>query len=120
MTDTKVLDTSAWIEYFLGTQKGLAIKEQIKDSRIIIVSPCLAEVFSWALRQEQDFTEILLVIRQLSTIFEPTTNDWVTAAHKKQQLRKTKKKIGLFDTILLSVQETFDATLLTTDNDFRG
>lgn len=120
--NTKYLfDSSAWIEFFLGTKKGLVVKD-VLDSKSTIITPdsCVAEVFSWCLRENKDFGQALFIMRQASQFQEITTNTWIEATRIRADLRPTRPKIGIMDALVIALQKNFGPIIVTKDTDFRG
>ena len=56
-----IVDTYAWIEYFIGSKKGEKAAVIIDDPNepLITVECCLAEIRGWSLREVQNFDENL-------------------------------------------------------------
>jgi len=116
-----LLDTSAWIEFFLGTKKGVVVQEILSaQNTIITTSSSLAEIYDWTLKENKDFAPAVELVRRKSKIIELTLNDWLIATHNRRIQRVEKPKIGIMDCLLLAVQEYSSATIVTKDNDFRG
>jgi len=66
-----LLDTYAWIEYFLGTKKGAIVKKLISNnSSLITLDSSISEIYLWCLREEKDFNKVLSIIKTYSHISE--------------------------------------------------
>jgi hypothetical protein len=60
-----IVDTYAWIEYFIGLEKGEKAAVMIDDpnEHLIMVECCLAEIKGWTLRERQNFNEIYAIVK---------------------------------------------------------
>lgn len=117
-----ILDSYAWIEYFLGSQKGLKVKNLLEDekNKVVTVECCLAELKSWALKNNFDFNGYYKVIRADSWIFKVIQPDWLKAADKRREQRKHHKDFGLIDAVLLVKQEELGGKIVSGDKHFKG
>lgn len=117
---TYLLDTGAWIEFFRGTKKGAAVKRMIAEHDILTAESTIAEICTVALQHGENLPAMIAAIQQQATIHEVYLNLWIEAASAKMERRKTHVKFGLIDGILLAIQRTTGATIVTTDRDFSG
>lgn len=117
-----VVDSYAWVEYFLGSEKGGKAKRIIEKEGNELFTPdvCMAEIKFWALQANKDFAEIQRIIRANSAVMETFSNDWLEAAEVKFEKRKKFKGFGLVDALLIVKQGQLDAAILTGDEHFRG
>lgn len=117
-----IIDSYAWVEYFLGSQKGEALKKLFLDEKnhFAIVECCLAEIQGWALKNKQDFDSLFRVIRANSTVLPLTEHDWIDAGKERFEQRKTQKDFGLIDAIILIKQQELHSFLVTGDKHFKG
>ena len=115
-----ILDTHAWIEYFLGTKKGSLIKKTLEgNSTIITLESNISEIYLWCLREEKDFSKVLSIIKTHSHIEPIILNNWVEAAKIREQKRKSMKDFGLMDALLLAKQQELNAKIVTGDPHFK-
>jgi len=117
-----IIDSYAWIEYFLGSKKGEKVREIIKDKRnfLITVDCCLAEIAGWALEQKIDFSKINPAIISNSTISQTLPEEWIKAAEKRFETRNKIKDFGLIDSVLLVKQEVYGGKILSGDRHFKN
>ena len=115
-----ILDTHAWIEYVLGTKKGIVVKKLIEnDASLITLESSISEICLWCLREEKDFSRVLSIIKTYSHIEAITLTSWVEAAKIREQKRKTIKDFGLMDALLLAKQQELNAKIVTGDPHFK-
>ncbi len=117
-----IIDSYAWVEYFMGSQKGEVLKKLFLDekNRFAAVECCLAEIQGWALNNKQDFNTLFKIIRANSTILPLTEHDWINAGKERFEHRKTQKDFGLIDAVILVKQMEFNSFIVTGDKHFKG
>ena len=115
-----LIDTYAWVEYFIGSKKGEKVKKIIEDENNVIFTPecCLAEIKGWAIRESMDFEELYSIIRKVSDIECILTLDWLEAATIRSELRKTKKGFGMIDALIISQQKRTGCKVVSGDPHF--
>ena len=115
-----VFDTYAWIEYFLGTNKGKEVDSYLKDNDIITPILVIIELNYKSDKEKWDFEPILDFIKSKSTI---SFIDWdIANISSKNYLeqRKRHKDFSLVDAIILSTAKVYNTKLLTGDKHFIG
>lgn len=120
MSISYVIDTSAWVEYFAGSPKGIKISKLIEEGRIATSIIAIAELAYVFERKEISFEKQLNFIQSRATFVPITVETALQAAHFKKQLRQKKEKFSLADGIHLATAVQQNATLITTDTDFSG
>ncbi len=117
-----VIDSYAWIEYFMGTKKGEQIKPLIESTdEKITPTICLAEVFGKTLRVEN----LELAEKQRSFIKEKSILaqlDEQTAVESAKVNLRMKKEIdgwGLADSIVYATGLIKKAQVITGDEHFK-
>jgi len=117
-----LIDTHAWIEYFLGTTAGKRVKELLDDNKnaAFTAHSTIAEVFLWSLREEKMFSIALEIILSKSTIIEVSLNAWIEGAGHKHALQHGRRGFGLIDALLLALGHHHNAVVVTGDPHFRG
>ncbi len=115
-----LIDTYAWVEYFIGSKRGEKVKKIIEDENNIILTPecCLAEIKGWALRENMDFEELYFILRKVSDIQCILTQDWLEAATIRSELRKTKKGFGMMDALIMAQQKRMGGKVVSGDQHF--
>lgn len=113
-----LLDTSAWIEFFIGSEKGKRVKEVLykNDCYTCIVS--IAEVTNWALKEDRGVEFLVKAIKQLSNIIELDDDIMVLAGKLNFERKKLNKKWGMLDSFILASGSIYELKILTKDNDF--
>ncbi|MBI3841102.1 MAG: type II toxin-antitoxin system VapC family toxin [Thaumarchaeota archaeon] len=118
------IDSYAWLEYFMGTERG-------ERARAIIDSPvhekltpsiCLAEVYAKSLRLEGEAgTEKRRTFMKSNSAFIALNEGIaVQAAKLDVSLKESVKGWGLADSIVLATARSTDSTVVTGDKHFEG
>lgn len=116
------MDTSAWIEFFDGNEKGRRVKELILNRETFTASITIAELSYWYVKNNRNFEEPLEIISNTSQILQSNRLTEKIAGQLKFELNKTRKKregtIGLVDCLIMSIAEENDLAIITTDKHF--
>ena len=116
----KVLDTSAWIEYFKGTEKGAKVKCILAEEVVGTSVLTLAEMAKWCVETKSDWDKVIIQIKANSNLIPVEELILIEGGKLYPQLRKIKTKIGLID-VLIYVSTIFhEAELVTSDTDYAG
>lgn len=117
-----LIDSYAWIEYFIGSSKGSILRKLFinENNRFLTIECCLAEIKGWALKNNRDFDEIFKIVRANSNILSVTEYDWINCAKERFEQRKTQKDFGLIDAIILVKQKELNCIIVTGDKHFKN
>ena len=114
-----ILDTSAWIEYLSGTNKGRKIKELIVDMNIISTGMIVAELIAKHIREEQPLEMVSQALQEVNYVAIDYDVGYLTAQIYTNQ-RKINPKFGLIDAHIIAISRISGAKIITCDNDFNG
>ena len=125
-----VVDSYAWIEYFLGTRGGAFVEKVILEAQEAYTPTIvLAEIAAKYGREgapKQAIKERLRLISE-TTVITPITIDTATEIPKaKTDLQKNAQKLGLkqapslADAIILATARKLEARVLTRDQHFKN
>ncbi|MBS3079806.1 PIN domain-containing protein [Candidatus Pacearchaeota archaeon] len=116
-----IIDSYAWIEYFLGSFKGEVLKKLFLDpkNKFFTLECCLAEINGWAIKNNNDFSNLLLIIKANSEILNLKEIDWILAGEERAKQRQNQKDFGLIDSVILVKQKEFDYKIITGDKHFK-
>lgn len=112
-----VLDSSAWIEFFLGSNAGHRYRPIAADSAALLVpAVALYEVHRYLSRtaSTSQRTGSLSVMRQ-ARIIDLTDARAVAASEAAHEY-----KLAMADAIMYSIAQEFKATFWTQDVDYQG
>jgi|SRR3989344_7659768 len=113
-----IFDSYAWIEYFLGTDKGKIVESYFEKDKIITPSIVLVELSCKAEREDWSFKEYLTFIKSKSQIVG-ISEETIIGCGKIYIYEKNKKKeFGIIDAIILTTARNLNAKILTGDKHF--
>ena len=115
-----VVDTSAWLEYYLGSRKGLDIKDIIEKGRLATSIITIAELSDKYARHNDSFDDLFQFINSRSVILPISMEIALESGKIKSELRKKFKQFGLVDAIIYLTAKLNNSILLTGDNHFKG
>jgi len=119
-----VIDSYAWLEYFMGTPAGEKVREIVDspDHERLTPSICIAEVYAKSLRVEGlEKAELRRgFIRSRSAIVSLTEELAVEAAKIDVEVKKMVDGWGLADSIVLATTRKRKAKVITGDEHFKG
>jgi predicted nucleic acid-binding protein len=114
---TVLIDTSAWIEFFFGSKKGVEVNKIIKSDEPIVSNPIIEfEVLNnMAKRRTIKIAEAALAyVRACSNRIDL----YPEIVSESVKVRLT-HKLGLADSFVYGTASKTGAKLITADNDFR-
>ena len=123
-----LVDSYAWIEIFLGTEKGQSAFKSIQDAELVLTPQIvLAEISRKYLREgakEQVIRSRLATISESSELSQIDETIAIESGKAYLEIdaraKKSKsKKPGLFDAIVLAIARVNKAKVLTGDPHFR-
>jgi predicted nucleic acid-binding protein len=117
-----VIDSYAWIEYFMGTQTGEKIRTIIEGTdEKITPTICLAEIYSKTLKVESyELAEKQRTfIKQKSALAPLDEPSAVESAKINNKLKKEIDGWGLADSIVFATAQLKKAEVVTGDDHFR-
>lgn len=122
MSETIVIDSSAWIEYFEKTRSGIQAAKYIDDenNRLIVPNIVSAEVVSKIIRKGKDPGIAILAIKTLSVPATEEQDDYIKAGKEHPKLKAKSKNISLADAIIKVIAEKNNAKILTKDFHLKG
>lgn len=115
-----LIDTYAWVEYFIGSNKGKVVKKLIEQEKNATPECVLAELKGWAIRESLDFEELYTIVRKLSDIQCITTSDWLEAASIRSEMRKISKDFGMIDALIIAQQKRLGYKVVSGDPHFEN
>ena len=113
-----VFDTSAWIEYFLGSRRGEVVKRYV-ESEMVLYTPtiCLAEVkvkYAQDKTPEKGEERIQFIISRSVIVRLDKETALLGAEHK------LKRKLYLIDAVIYATAQTLKKELVTSDVELKG
>ena len=114
-----VFDTYAWVEYFLGTDKGKKVNEFLNENEITTPILAVIELNCKADKEGWNFDEFLDFIKSKSAISFINWDIAKLCSKNYLEVRKKHKDFSLIDAIILSTAIVNNSKLLTGDRHFK-
>lgn len=119
-----VIDSHAWLEYFMGTKSGEKVKSVVDSPEDEKFTPsiCVAEVYAKVLKiEDEGMAETRRSFMRGSSAIVPLNEAIaVQAAKIDVALKKTVDGWGLADSIVLATARSKFCKVLTGDKHFEG
>jgi predicted nucleic acid-binding protein len=115
-----LLDTSAWVEYLLGSEIGEKVNQYLKDNEIITSVITLFELSYKADRERWNIKNCLNFIKIESQIIGIKESSIIEFGRLYNETRKKESSFGFADAIVLLTANTEKAQIVTKDNHFRN
>jgi predicted nucleic acid-binding protein len=114
-----VIDSFAWVEYFIGSEFGKTAKQYIESGNSVTPSIVIAELSSKYHREKIDFKDRLNFIKMKSGV-SVLNEEIAVLAGKVNSERKVKvKNWGIVDSIILATANLLNARVVTGDEHFK-
>lgn len=116
-----IIDSYAWVEYFIGSKKGEILKKLFlnEKNKFYTIEICLAEINGWAIKNNLNFDNNFAIIKANSDILQIKEKDWILAGEERIKQREKQKNFGLVDSIILIKQKELNCKIITGDKHFK-
>ena len=116
-----LFDTSAWIEFFQGTEKGKKVEEFLKSEKNFTNAVTFAEVINWCLRNnlENKINSYIDGIKKGSEMLGLDETIITLAGRLNYERKKAVKNWGMMDSFILATSLLYDLKILTRDSQFK-
>jgi predicted nucleic acid-binding protein len=117
-----ILDTSAWIEFFMDTKKREIVWAVLKEKECFTSIITLAEISNWCWKnnlssQIQPYVD---GIKNNSRVLGVDEEILLNAGKLNYERKKIVNGWGMVDSVLLSTAQVYGLGILTKDFDFKG
>ncbi len=118
-----LIDTSAWIEYFVGTKAGEKVRDVIESNRVLYTSPVvISEILSKSIRTdglEKGRERVEFILDRCVVV--PFDEDIGLLAGKIHgEMKRRNKSFGMIDAIILATSRHRKLRVLTKDRHFES
>lgn len=115
-----LLDSSAWVEFFQGSEKGKEVKSILEQEESFTSIVTFAEIAQWCLRTgREDLMLCVEGVKRMSRILPPTEVISISAGRMNYERKKAGKKWGMIDSIIVATAQAYGLRILTKDYGFR-
>jgi predicted nucleic acid-binding protein len=116
-----LLDTSAWVEFFMNTEKRETVWNTLKTKECFTSLITLAELSNWCWKNnlKDQIEPYIEGIKTNSRVLGLDEEILLNAGKLNYERKKIVKGWGLADSLLLSTAQVYGLGILTKDFDFR-
>ncbi len=116
-----LFDTSAWIEFFQGTERGKKLQEYLKGEENFTCIVTFAEVTNWCLRNnlESKISSYIKAIKKGSEVIDIDETIVTLAGRLSYERKMIVKDWGMMDSFILATSLVYDLKVLTKDSYFK-
>jgi len=117
-----VVDAWAWIEYLIGSEKGVKLEELFEDetTQVYTCAVTLAEIVSKVTREGKETEVAYSLLLSNSQIIDADEELSKNAGLLHAEMRKTEKDFGLADSYVLATATKLKSKILTGDLHFKN
>ena len=110
-----ILDTSAWIEFFLKTGEGERVKTILETKECYTSIVSIGEISQWALKQNLNGQSFISVLNECSKIIHLNSEIAFYAGELNYHRKKAGIKWGMIDSLIVATAHFYDLPVLTKD-----
>ena len=115
-----LIDTSAWIEYLLGTERGVPVCDLVENKDASVSVLTVAELSCWLEATGRDPQEALSFLREHARLLPVEFESCAAVGSLRRAQRKKQQSFGTSDGIIYLTARERGMILLTKDKDFAG
>lgn len=115
-----VIDSYAWVEYFMGSKEGNIAKDYIENKNCATASITIAELNEKYKRENKRFDEDFDFMISKTKIIELNTEIALIAGEINHENKKKIKNWGMADSIILATARLLKVKVVTGDEHFRN
>ncbi|MEK6842982.1 MAG: PIN domain-containing protein [Candidatus Micrarchaeota archaeon] len=118
-----LIDSSAWIEYIKGSERGEKVRGIADSGSVFTIGIILSEVAKWCEIHNIDADANTREILEICTdLLEPSLDAWIDAGKLNAQINRGEKnknkRIGLVDCIIATTAFENQLRIITLDSHF--
>lgn len=114
-----ILDTSAWVEFIEGTEKGRAVRLILENEESFTSLATVAELVHWCLSSGREGVSTTIEeVKRISQLLPLTEAISLEAGKLNYERKKAGKKWGMMDSIIVATAQTYGLKILTKDYSF--
>jgi predicted nucleic acid-binding protein len=114
-----LLDSSAWIELFIQSEKGKEVKKILETQRCFTSIVSIAEITNWCLKNDRDHKKWINYIEKISQVIPLNKKIVELAGQINFKNKKIIKNWGMLDSLIYSTALIYNLTVLTKDHHFK-
>jgi len=116
-----ILDSFAWIELFIGSDKGKIVEKKITEAVDCFTSIIsLGEISEWCMKNGKNTEERIGIIKKYSVVIELNESIAILAGKINFEHKKSIKNWGMCDSIIYATAKFYNLQVLTGDRHFQN
>jgi predicted nucleic acid-binding protein len=118
-----LVDSSAWVEYFMGTALGEEVRHVVEGDQVLYTSPVvISEVLSKSIRTDglEKGKERAEFIADRCVVVPLDEETGFLAGELHARMRRESRGFGMMDAFILATARRRKVEILTKDRHFRG
>ncbi|WP_456474345.1 PIN domain-containing protein [Candidatus Pyrohabitans sp.] len=118
-----LIDSSAWLEYFMGTKLGEKVRDIVESNKVLYTSPVIiSEVLSKSIRTDglEKGKERVEFIVERCVVVPLDEEKGFLAGEIHGEMKRMDKSFGLMDALILATARQRKVKVLTKDRHFAG
>jgi predicted nucleic acid-binding protein len=113
-----LVDTSAWIDFFQGKERGAGLVDRLLvENQVAVCGPVITEIHR-GLETEKDRKQVIPLLEGCRLLRQPD-HLWEEAGTLGFLVRKRHRKVRTVDLLIACYALAHEVPLLTFDSDFR-
>ena len=113
-----LLDSSAWVEFFIKSDKGAKVKDVLRRERCYTGIVTISEISNWAMKQNVPHEELIAIVTQATHVLPLNLSIARLAGGLNYKRKKVVKNWGMIDSMILATALTYSLKILTKDSHF--
>ncbi|MFH0837376.1 MAG: PIN domain-containing protein [Candidatus Aenigmatarchaeota archaeon] len=113
-----IIDSYAWIEYFIGSAKGERVKKILEKEKCFTSIFSISEIIEWCLKNNKTIEKRLELIKSQSGVIVIDERIAMLAAKINYERKKTIAGWGMADSMILATALINDMRVVTGDKHF--
>ena len=114
-----LLDTSAWVEFFIKSEKGEIVKRYLKAEECQTSITTLAEISNWAMNENLNGKELTDFVIMSTKLLHLNPEISFLAGELNFKRKKIVKNWGMIDSMILATGFIYGLKILTKDSHFK-
>lgn len=115
-----LLDSYAWIEFFIGSNKGETVRDIVNSKECFTSIFSIAEIVEWSLKRSLNYQKYIKTIQKNSSVVEFNEEIMTLVGKINFEKKKKIKNWGMADSIILAVSKFYNLQIVTGDKHFKN
>ncbi len=114
-----LVDTSAWVELFIKSDKGKVVRDTLKKEKCYTSIVSISEISNWASKQNLYNKDLINIIVATTEIINLNLDISKLAGELNYKRKKKIERWGMLDSFILATSLLYNLKILTKDSHFK-